>query len=140
MMTKEQLLELGCPEGAAESISNSFAEQTKAHESEVARLKLDYAVEAALTAAGAKNHKAVKSLLNLDGLSLGEDGKAVGIAEQLAAVKASDGYLFNEEAKPVFRGYQPADSADGVPKIDANAMSYSQLSTFMGENPDFKLD
>lgn len=139
-MTKEKLMELGCPESAAESIEKCFLEQQQSHEKELAQIRLDNAVDAALTAAGAKNNKAVRSLLNLEGLTLGEDGKADGLAEQLAAVKASDGYLFSEQpAKPVFTGYQPANSTDGVPTVDANAMSYSQLSAYMGENPDFKL-
>lgn len=139
-MTKEQLMELGCSESAAESIAKSFLEQAQSHENQLAQLRLDYAVESALTAAGAKNNKAVKSLLDLSAVSLGEDGNAVGLAEQLAAVKNSDGYLFEEQAaKPVFKGYQPADSADGVPDVDVSQMSYSQLSAYMGENPDFKL-
>ncbi len=138
-MTKEQLMELGCPEKAAENIAKSFLEQAQSHEKQLAQLRLDYAVDAALTAAGAKNHKAVRSLLNLENITLGEDGMAVGLEEQLGALKGSDGYLFNEPAKPVFKGYQPGDSADGVPAIDANQMSYSQLSAYMGENPDFKL-
>lgn len=138
-MTKEQLMELGCAESLAENIAKSFSEQQTLHEKQMAALKLDFAVESALCAAGAKNNKAVRGLLNLEGITLGEDGKAVGLAEQLAAVRSSDGYLFSEPEKPVFRGYRPADSADGVPSVDANNMSYSQLSAYMGENPDFKL-
>ncbi len=138
-MTKEQLIEMGCPEKAAEDIAKSFLEQAQSHENEIKQLRLDCAVDAALTAAGAKNHKAVRSLLDLESVSLGEDGKAVGLAEQLGALKSSDGYLFSEPAKPVFKGYQPGNAADGVPAIDANNMSYSQLSAYMGENPDFKL-
>ncbi len=138
-MTKEQLVEMGCPESVAENIAKSFSEQQTLHEKQMAALKLDFAVDAALAAAGAKNNKAVRSLLDLESITLGEDGKAVGLAEQLAAVKSSDGYLFSEPEKPVFKGYRPADPADGVPSVDANQMSYSQLSAYMGENPDFKL-
>ncbi len=138
-MTKEQLIEKGCPEGLAENIAKSFSEQQTLHEQQLAALRLDFAVDSALAAAGAKNNKAVRSLLNLESVTLGEDGKAVGLAEQLAAVKSSDGYLFSEPEKPVFKGYRPADSADGIPSVDANQMSYSQLSAYMGANPDFKL-
>lgn len=138
-MTKEQLIELGCGESTAESVAKAFAEQAQAHEKQLAALKLDFAVDAALSAAGARNNKAVKSLLDLSAVSPGEDGKAAGLAEQLAAIKSSDGYLFEETAKPVFKGYLPADSADGVPNMDASQMSYSQLSAYMGENPDFRL-
>lgn len=130
---------MGCTETLAENIAKCFLEQAQSHQKQVAALKLDFAVDAALTAAGARNAKAVKSLLDLSAVTLGEDGKAAGLAEQLAAVRSSDGYLFNEPEKPMFKGYRPADPADGVPSIDANQMSYSQLSAYMGENPDFKL-
>lgn len=43
----------------------------------------------------------------------------------------TEGYLFS--------GYQPAETADGLPAADANRMSYSQLSAYMDENPDFRL-
>ena len=41
------------------------AEQEKAHKAELAQVKLDNAIDGALTAAGAKNNKAARALLDL---------------------------------------------------------------------------
>lgn len=143
-MTKEELLNLGCSDSAVQSILQCFSEQQSLHEQELAKLRLDTAVNSELAKVGAKNTKAVKALLDFGSISLGEDGNVVGLSEQLDAVRNSDGYLFNEPTEKVlFKGYKPAENMDGVPKsgiIDTDNMSYSQLSAFLGENPDFKLN
>lgn len=48
-----------------EELQKKNTEQAKAHAAEMAQLKLDNAVDTALTAAGAKNSKAVKALLDM---------------------------------------------------------------------------
>lgn len=50
----------------------------KEYADNIAKIKLDNALDIALMGAGAKNNKAVKALLNLDGAKIGEDGKVVG--------------------------------------------------------------
>lgn len=148
-MDKQKLLELGCSESAAQSILQCFAEQESLHETEIKQLRLDAAVDAALTKVGVRNKKAVRALIDFESVSFGDDGSLLGMSEQLNALRESDGYLFNESAEAItFKGYQPVDSMDGVSidgtsavrTIDPNNMSYSQLSAFMGENPDFKLN
>ena len=67
-------------------------------ESKLAQMQLDFALERALTAAKAKNPKAVKALLDLDKVKL--DGEQLlGIDDQLKAIKESDPYLFGEPGK-----------------------------------------
>lgn len=82
---------------------------------ELAQLRLDSAVDAALTKAGAKNFTAVRALLDLEKVSLDESGRLNGLSEQLEAVKKSDSYLFNEQEKQPFKGFQPGAAMDGVP-------------------------
>ena len=98
-----------------EELQKSNAEQLKAHQAEIAQLKLDNAVDAALAAVGAKNVKTVKALLDLTKIKQGEDGTLNGLNEQLEAVRKSDGYLFAEKEQPSFKGFQPGASKDGVP-------------------------
>lgn len=82
---------------------------------QVASLKFDYALEGALTGAKAKNSKAVRALLNAEGLKLNEaDGSIIGLKEQLEKIKSENDYLFESEA------------AD--PKIVASAQSKSVLT------------
>lgn len=62
----------------------------------IAEMQFGYALEAALSAAKAKNPKAVKALLNMDGLKQNGE-EIVGLKEQLEKLKESDAYLFEAE-------------------------------------------
>ena len=79
----------------------------------MAKLKLDNAVEIALSGAKAKNGKAVKAMLDMSKVKMGEDGKLSGFDEQIEALKKSDGYMFDvqEQAQQQFTGFQPGASS-----------------------------
>lgn len=92
--------------------------QNKAKEEEYQtkfnQLKLDNALELALTKEGARNSKAVKSLLNLELLKMDNDN-LIGLSEQLAKLKKTDGYLFNVEEptkQPTPQGLEPKVGSD----------------------------
>ena len=122
-----------------EAMKQQNAEQEKAHKAELAQIKLDNAIDTALTAAGAKNTKAVKALLDVSKVKLGEDGRLSGWEEQLTAVQKSDSYLFTEkQAKNNFRGYKPGAAGDNKPgtKVDMSKMSYEELTAYIESNPD----
>ena len=53
------------------------------HESELNQLKIDFAVEKALTGAKAKNITAVKALLDLKDAKFDKEGNVKGLAEQI---------------------------------------------------------
>ena len=114
------------------------AEQEKAHKAELAQVKLDNAIDAALTAAGAKNTKAVRALLDTTKVKMGDDGKLTGWDEQLTAVKKSDAYLFAEKQKNAFKGFHPGASGDVKPgtKVDMSKMTYEELTAYIENNPD----
>ena len=114
------------------------ADQEKAHKAELAQLKLDNAIDAALTAAGAKNGKAVKALIDVSKVKLGEDGKLTGWDDQIKAVQKSDAYLFNVQQKNNFKGFQPGASGDNKPgtDVDMSKMTYEELAAFIESNPD----
>jgi hypothetical protein len=95
----------------------------------IAQLRLDNAVELALTAAKAKNNKAVRSLLDLSKSKVGEDGKVEGLEAQIKAIQKSDAYLFDagEPAKPQYKGITPKDG-DGNPAPKAvKDMTYAEM-------------
>ena len=89
--------------------------QAAAHEKELTQLKVDTAVDKALTESGAKNNKAVRALLNLDDAALSDDGLVKGLSEQIDKLKADDGskFLFSEPEQPQtkFTGFQPGSSS-----------------------------
>jgi len=117
------------------------AEQQKAHKAELAQLKLDNAIDGALTAAGAKNNKAARALLDLSKVQLGEDGKLQGWQEQLEALQKSDGYLFAAASGTTFRGFQPGASGSVPPNrsVDVSKMNYEELCAYMEQNPGAEL-
>lgn len=123
-----------------EDLQKQNAEQKKNHEAELNQLKLDNAIEAALTAAGAKNGKTVRALLDITKVKLDGDGKLVGFDEQLEAVRKSDDYLFAEkQTTPTFKGFQPGASSDAKPKADFSAMTYSEMTAYMSAHPEAKI-
>lgn len=101
---------------------------------------MDNAVNTALAAVGAKNTKAVKALLDMTKVKLGEDGELNGLDEQLELVQKTDSYLFGEKQqnKLNIKGFQPGISADvklGA-KIDMSKMTYEELAEYIENNPD----
>lgn len=90
----------------------------EAHAKELTQLKIDAAVEKALTDGGAKNIKAVKALLDLADAKLGDDGTVKGLAEQIQKLQADEGskFLFNvteqqnTQQQQTFTGFQPGTS------------------------------
>lgn len=60
-----------------ESENKSLNDAIKAKDAEISKIKIDNAVEKALTENKAINAKAVAPFLNLDGVEIAEDGKLV---------------------------------------------------------------
>lgn len=121
---------------------NATAE--KAHEAEIKRLRIETAVDLALSAARAKNVKAVKALLDLEKAELAEDGTVKGLAEQIKKLtEAPDsGFLFEaSESRRSLQGFKPGEKSDVVPYGGKapSEMSYDELCAYLADNPDAKL-
>lgn len=100
-----------------QELQTANTQLTENHEKEMQQLKLDTAVEKALTDGGAKNVKAVRALLELgDDMKFEKDGTVKGLADQIEKLKADEGskFLFNEQTttkpQPTFTGFQPGAS------------------------------
>ena len=106
-------------------------------------MKIDTAIDTALSGAKAKNATAVKALLkDLDKAELAEDGTVKGLAEQIAALQKSDEYLFEaKETKNRMKGVTPGQTGkeDSDGNVDTSKMTYSELVAYMAENPDAKI-
>lgn len=119
------------------------------HESELTQLKVDFAVEKALTSAKAKNITAVKALLDLNDAKLDKDGSVKGLAEQIEKLTSDDDTKFLFEAQKQtkqqqnFKGFQPGASGEQKPgegeKVDFSKMSYDELTAYMEANPDAQI-
>lgn len=92
--------------------------QTEAQK-QMAELKFNHALESALVGAKVKNSKAVSALLSTKDLKLTDDGKILGLDEQLTKIKAENDYLF-ADAQP-------------VPKIVAGTNNQSVVGDVLGD-------
>nr|DAN82097.1 MAG TPA: minor structural protein [Caudoviricetes sp.] len=134
----------GDVEAMKEQIATLQAEnksKDEAHAAEIKQMKINSALESALIGSKAKNLTAVKALIkDLDKAELQDDGSIKGLEEQIAALKKSDSYLFEEAtaAKPNFKGFQPgvAKKETATGKVDMSKMSYDELANYIENNPD----
>jgi hypothetical protein len=87
----------------------------------ISQIQFDSLLESTLSTAKAKNAKAVKALLDMEGLKL-DDGKIIGLDDQLAKIKAENDYLFEGDKKtPQFSAPTPGVADDGMNAIRAAA-------------------
>ena len=146
----EQLETLKNSTGDVESMKQQIATlqadnqaKDEAHAAEIKKLKVDNAIETALTGAKAKNILAVKALLkDIDKAELLEDGSIKGLAEQIEALQKSDAYLFDTTSKKAqVKGAKPGEKGDEgkSDEPDTSKMTYSELAAYMAENPDAQI-
>lgn len=155
----KQLEELKKAAGDNEELTRKISEleqQAKAdkanYEKELAAVRLSSAVDAELTAAGAKNTVAVKAVLAdylkdakiVDGKVVAKVGdESITLAAKVEAMKkdAATDFLFG--SGPRYEGWKPGESGDGRKPGDGkkpSEMTYSELAEYLANNPDAKLD
>lgn len=106
-----------------EKLQEENKQAAEKHDAQLKQLKLDNAVDMALTNAKAKNVKAARALLNLENAKM--DGDVVkGLDEQIAKLVESDSYLFHVEQKPVIKGAEPAKSSGNANTPAAGSYEY----------------
>lgn len=131
------------------TLQNQNAEAKKTYEAELARVRLDGAVEAALTAAGAKNNTAVKALLAdfLKDAKLDDSGAIKGLAAEIDTLAKADAtaFLFNttDGNAQQFKGMQPGAAGGKTPPAagkEPKDMNYDELCAYLEANPGAKLE
>lgn len=129
-----------------EDLTNQLSElQTKFDdvkansETTIAALKKDFAIELALTKAGARNVKAARALLDANKLEVTEDG-IKGLDEQLSTIKKDNDYLFQpaEPEKPqIVTGGNPSSGQSTViTKDHFDKMTYQERADLAANNPE----
>ena len=93
------------------------------YQNDLAAKEKGFKIEGALRDAKARNVKAVLSLIDTNKVSVQKDGTLDGLTDQIAAVKKSDSYLFDGEAKvdkPIKFGgnFGNGDNNNGAGKDD----------------------
>lgn len=78
-----------------EELTASHAKEKAEWENTLKATKQGHSLDNALASFKAKNTKAVKALLNQSKLTFADDGKIVGLEEQIKDLQKSDSYLFD---------------------------------------------
>lgn len=138
-----QLQELKDSAGDIETLKTTIEtmaqENTKAeakYQEEIKQIKLNNAIDKALSGAKAKNLRAVKALLDMEKVELDGDNLK-GLDDQIAALTTGEDskFLFDavEDPKPNFKGINPAEGGDGPPKNLGNPANptYEELCAIL---------
>lgn len=109
--------------GEVQKYKDAAAKAEADSKAEIEKLQFGYILDGAIKASGAKNSKAVKALLDNDGLKLNGES-IVGLDEQLKTIKEENGYLFNDDSKPVIVRTTPGatnvtGSGDGNKEVNS---------------------
>lgn len=120
-------------------LQKQFEDSKAKAEEQLQATKKDYEIAAALSKAGAKNDKAVKALLDTEKVNFDDNGKLIGLSEQLEAVKKDNDFLFADanESNP-----KPTITSKGNPNPDGGNgnkaladYSYQELVALKTDNP-----
>ncbi|MZQ76213.1 MAG: scaffolding protein [Peptoclostridium sp.] len=109
------------------------------YEKKIADQSFSFALESALKDGKVKNTKAVKALLDLEGIKLDGD-KLTGLDEQISKLKESDSYLFEAERSGGTGGagnFGRKDQGAGKESLGERLAKQNQQSQAT-ENPYFK--
>lgn len=128
-------------------LQKTNAEQKKAHEEEMRRVRIDNAADLALSGAGARNNVAAKALLAgfLETAALAEDGTVKGLDAEVRRLAEGEetSFLFERPGKPEkpgLRGAKPAESGDlppaGMTLERFRAMRPAERHKYSVEHPD----
>lgn len=99
-----------------ENIQKSASEwesKAKTLEKEKTSLKNDYALKSALEKSGSIDTDLLSKIINKDDLKFQEDGKIIGLDEQIASIKENKAYLFKadeSQADTRFESHVPPQS------------------------------
>ena len=127
-----------------ETLQKENADKAAEYESVIKAVKVDAAVDLALTNAKAKNLKAVRSLLDLTEVEFDKDGNIKGLSKQIEALKKAEDskFMFDEDTNLNIKGAKVGESgvegADNA--VDTSTMTYSELAAYMAANPDAIID
>jgi len=124
-----------------ESLQKENKEKAEHYELEMQKLRVDTKIESTLSNFGARNIRSVKALLDgVDKFKFDKDGNIEGLEDQIKQIKKSDPYLFANNDTSSVKGVKPVESTAESKSVDVNNMTYSELVSYMSNNPDFKLN
>lgn len=107
-----------------DALKQANADAKATHQAELSATKLNYELDQALILNKARNPRAVRALLDSELIKLSDDGKVVGLSEQLEGLKQSDPYLFADDTQ------QPTPPAGHVPGVGQKHNTPGQVDPY----------
>ena len=143
----KQLTDLGKQAGDNDALKAQIAElkdankQTqKDYEAKLAKQNRDFAVSTALGKAGAIENKAVLPFIDMDKVSVDNNGNLLGFEDQLEAAKKDHSFLFKQEEKKTESTPTPHIVSSGNNDSDVekkpSEMSLDEQTALYRKDPD----
>lgn len=115
-------------EKQADEWQNKISEQSK-----------NFSISNALRDAGAKNVKAVTALLDMDKVSVDDNGNLLGLSDQVKSLQETDAYLFvqkqeEQQGKPKVELFASGNPNSATPKDPSN-MSLDEQNELYRKDP-----
>lgn len=130
-----------------EKLKNDAKHWETKYNDDIAKLRLDFAVETALTAAGSKNNVAVKAILAefLKEAKLDDKGAVAGLSDEIKKLTESEdtSFMFKAPDTQQFSGMVPGNSGGNPPPASVknpSEMGYEELCNYLESNPGVKLE
>ena len=138
----QQLETLKKSTGDVETLKNQISELQETnktaktdYESKIKQMRIDYAVDAALNGAKAKNLTAVKALIDLKDADIDDDGKIKGLDKQLKKLTEGEDtkFLFDSESSNVAGHDKPKTNLFGMNPVNTDKQTAGGSEKSIGE-------
>lgn len=120
---------------AAEDWEKKFRDSEKARAEDAK----NNALMEALRQTNTRDADLLKACLDMDKL-IYDEGKFIGLDDQIAAIRENKSYLFEDPTKPVIKGAHLSEPKDldqgGEPPVDFAKMTYSQMMAYIEKHPE----
>lgn len=122
-----------------ENVRKEIAESDKKYKAQLLDQKKDFAIQQALTKAGAYNNKAAMALIDMDQISTDDKGNILHVDDAIQAVQKAFPQGFKpqekEETKPAPSIVATGNSSSETKK-DPKKMGLDEMQSLYKENPD----
>ena len=106
-------------------------------DNQINKIKYEAKLEVELNKANARSIKALKAMLDMEKISMDDNGAIVGLEEQLTSLRETDDYLFAEANKPAGLGSSKTNLRKNTTKnpFSREHFNVSEQCRLMKENP-----
>lgn len=113
--------------------------QANEWQTKISEQSKNFSISNALRDAGAKNVKAVTALLDMDKVSVDDNGNLIGLSDQVKSLQETDAYLFaqkqeEQQVKPKVELFAGGNPNSATPKDPSN-MSLDEQTALYRKDP-----